>query len=1172
MANQYFHKPENALKRANELANIGNKKAALQVLHDVLTAKKSRTWQKVFEQIMIKYIDICVELQMHRHAKDGLHQYRNISQQQAPNSLEIVIKYLVESAEAKANAAAAKPSSATMVADLENEQTPESIMMSTVTEENDSERNDREILVPWLKFLWETYRSVLDILKTNSKLERVYHETSVKAFEFCRRFERRTELRRLCDTLRQHLSNLQRAAAQPAQQSNRFRGWEGWTQEGVEMHLTTRFAQLEVASKLELWTEGFRTVEDIYAVMKISKKPPKARLMAKYYERLTRIFWVSGNYLFHAYTWWRHYRLARESEKRPATPEERTHRACSAVLAALSIPDVAASQSQKGAVTEWGGSGVVLSAAEDDVDAEKNARMATLLGFATRPTRAALLAEVVDENKILAECPEHVRALYQALERTFAPLELAGMVTPLLRTLEEKTPRLAMYSAPLARLAATRVVRQLADVYSCVDLDWFHEKIGELGLSRDDVETLVVGAATFSGDQQRPGAAFPGGGVLARLDYRNKCLRFVDDEASAPTSASLAETPPAPNTLAGVVAAKMRDGILPPSAAAHLAAATRVGGSPVARALEELHAQLEATRDVLDKNGLLRSTEETRQDVIERAAERETLFAAVRRSVDAEHERCVTRKAVIERRKEEQERLQQEKLKAEAEQKHRLEEERKKDEEKRLKREAMERDAERMDKMKKEMALQEATEKLKMLGKDVAEGDLTDMAETERQELIERTREEAAKQRLAEEQRLAEQAKRLDYVTRALRLEELPVLEALYTKLCDDDRKAHEDEYEKSLERHKAEHAANLAEKRRLERAQPHCPAFERAVVDARRAAHEKRVAERRAAREAERRKRKIARARRRYDENIEEMERLRQEDEEVAAAAAADARRAEEARLERERREEERRLAADRDAAKEACRAAMHAEALARRAEEEAKRKAEREAQLEREEAEKAARDPTNSNWRRRLPNDIPPAEDDAVPRRGAGSYRPRLEDDGAPMRRGFGDGSRRGGFDDGPRRGGFDDGPRRGGFDDGPRRGGGFDDGPRRGGGFDDGPRRGGGFDDGPRRGGGFDDGPRRGGGFDDRRGGGFDDRRGGGFDDRRGGGYDDGPRRGGLGGRYESRVRDGYGGSDARDDGGSLWRRGVGRRADDQPRKGGGDEGVSWRRAQSDDKDAK
>lgn len=53
------------------------------------------------------------------------------------------------------------------------------------------------------------------------------------------------------------------------QTTNRLRGWEGWTSDGIELHLQTRFAQLEVAAGLELWTEGFRTVEDIYNIMQV---------------------------------------------------------------------------------------------------------------------------------------------------------------------------------------------------------------------------------------------------------------------------------------------------------------------------------------------------------------------------------------------------------------------------------------------------------------------------------------------------------------------------------------------------------------------------------------------------------------------------------------------------------------------------------------------------------------------------------------------------------------------------------------------------------------------------------------------------------------------------------------------------------------------------------------
>ena len=54
---------------------------AMGSLQDVITSKRHRTWQKVLEQIMMRYIDLCVDLKKGRYAKDGLIHYRNVCQQ-----------------------------------------------------------------------------------------------------------------------------------------------------------------------------------------------------------------------------------------------------------------------------------------------------------------------------------------------------------------------------------------------------------------------------------------------------------------------------------------------------------------------------------------------------------------------------------------------------------------------------------------------------------------------------------------------------------------------------------------------------------------------------------------------------------------------------------------------------------------------------------------------------------------------------------------------------------------------------------------------------------------------------------------------------------------------------------------------------------------------------------
>ena len=210
----HFAKPENALKRAEELCAVGQRDAALVGMYDVLSSKRHRTWQPAMELVMTRYLELCVEMRRAKAAKDGLIQYRMVCQQSNPASMETVMRHFMAKADEAALAAFAKAEAITENAleslldfdDLEAEETPESLMLATVGGGADSKkRTDRQVVTPSLKFLWETYRSVLDLLRNNTKLDELYRDTCIKAFCFCTKYKRTVEFRRLCEIGRAHV-------------------------------------------------------------------------------------------------------------------------------------------------------------------------------------------------------------------------------------------------------------------------------------------------------------------------------------------------------------------------------------------------------------------------------------------------------------------------------------------------------------------------------------------------------------------------------------------------------------------------------------------------------------------------------------------------------------------------------------------------------------------------------------------------------------------------------------------------------------------------------------------------------------------------------------------------------------------------------------------------------
>lgn len=179
-----YSKPETLFKEAESLVSVGRKAAALQSLTEVFASKYFRqTPLAALEPIMLYFVELCVELGRGRIAKEGLMQYKNIAQNTSIGSVENVIKRFVVLADAKVTEAQEKAEKAVAlvdVDDLEATETPESILMGAVSGDQSKDRTDRALVTPALKFLWEAYRTALETLKNNARLEGIY-QVSINA-------------------------------------------------------------------------------------------------------------------------------------------------------------------------------------------------------------------------------------------------------------------------------------------------------------------------------------------------------------------------------------------------------------------------------------------------------------------------------------------------------------------------------------------------------------------------------------------------------------------------------------------------------------------------------------------------------------------------------------------------------------------------------------------------------------------------------------------------------------------------------------------------------------------------------------------------------------------------------------------------------------------------------
>lgn len=786
-----------------------------------------------------------------------------------------MLKKFIELAEAKVTEAQEKAneiqssleptSSDTNVDDLEAIETPESILLSTVSGEQSKDRTDRAIVTPWLKFLWETYRTVLEILKNNARLEMRYQSTALQAFGFCQQYARKTEFRRLCELLRNHVQN----AAKYQSQMHAINLSDPDT---LQRHLDTRFQQLNVAVELELWQEAFRSIEDIHTLLSLSKRPAKNIMMANYYEKLTRIFLVSENYLFHAAAWSRYFNLLRQSasvvssgqgskKDNPAVSEADMGRAASFVLlSALSIPVISTSRS-RGALIDV-----------DEARKNKNNRLTNLLGMSQAPTRAVLFKDAMSKGLLKRVKPE-IRGLYQILEVDFHPLSICKKISPILTQIGSD-PDMEKYVLPLQQVILTRLFQQLSQVYETVELKSVYD-LAEFP-DRYQITPGTIEKFIMNGCKK--------GDLAIRIDHESGVLTFDADVFSSAKALH-------PGSGAG-------------SADSEIISVQRLQSTPaeiVRSQLVRLAKSLFVSCQFVDP-----SYSASRQEAKEAAFER------AKAGAEQEHEETLERRRIIETKKALASDALQKKQKEEETRKRLHAQQLQEKEASRLVEEQKARERKRMldeqKRVKQETIAKEIEELKKHKNIDLEGVDIEDL-DSDRLRML--RIEQLAREKSELSNNLRVTSKRIDHLERAFRKEEIKLLPKDYEAQLERDRASYEKARQETLKEAERKHKDDVVLKHRLSRLVPVYEQFRTDLQERRHDEFQKRRRDadkelehaiqkrKREAREAKARaKRELAEAERRQRE---EEERIAREAEEKAAEEAEKKRLLEEKRKQRD-------------------------------------------------------------------------------------------------------------------------------------------------------------------------------------------------------------------------------------------------------------------------------
>ncbi|ODM87097.1 Eukaryotic translation initiation factor 3 subunit A, partial [Orchesella cincta] len=366
------------------------------------------------------------------------------------------------------------------VDDLDNLSMADMTLLNVVTEEQAQERSGRTALIPWVKFLWESYTQCLDLLRNNPRLENLYHD--IAQMEALRTLEKHFD-----DIINRQGSQMNSIDfSSPKRNSLTWRrDYPSWT----------------LLSALELWQDAYKAIEDIHLLMNQSKKS-QTRMMAYYYQKAV----PSGNLLFHAATLMKYYLLCKDMKKN-VSADELQKNASQVVLATMAIPfPVLHPEFERFVETDKG----ML---------EKSQKLATLLFLPQPPTRASIIRDISRHGILTnASNPSKICTKFWKISSTHLVSALMLRVAENAAAAGAPTDYMEQYIDPLREVTLVRLIKQISQVYQTIDYD--HLMNMTVFSNQIQLEQILVDAVRYT-DMQ------------ITVDHRSNCIKFGASLAEA---------------------------------------------------------------------------------------------------------------------------------------------------------------------------------------------------------------------------------------------------------------------------------------------------------------------------------------------------------------------------------------------------------------------------------------------------------------------------------------------------------------------------------------------------------------------------------------------------------------------------------------------------------------